>query len=656
VWQAAKAGGAMIVVDVATKREQGVRLAPATATVVVRDEGRSVDGLNSQPAATDAQRSLVDMAAENAVLCVVEMLDITWATLLLLDDPAQADGGYVRHRATRLTDGAGYHRQPHPAPDPPLWPEALASYEPIEGDAGHEPIANQRARRIGVRSYLAVSLHPTVGSLPLGVLFLNRDHPAPFTEREKTIARRLATRIADIIARSRRESVSQQQLEEERRQADHAHALLVREQAARAVAESAQERLSFLAEVSAALAQSLDYHDTLQQVAHLAVPVLADWCSVNIVETDGTVRRLAVAHVDPTKEHLVEQLVDQFPLDPNGPSGPSVALRAGQARIVPEVDPAEMERFVINPEHRRLIDSLGVNSLMYVPLAARGHTLGVLTFTSGESRRRYGPADLALAEALAERCAVAIDNARLYQAAQEAVATQERFTAVASHELRTPVTNISGFAQLLKQATRQKALDRERIERYVDRLLAATQKLTKLTVELLDVSRLRHGKTALQVQQFDMATRLRDMTERFAAQDGAKHRITLEAPATPVAIVADLNQIEQVITNLLDNALKYTPEGQDIRIRLAKQDDGVLLQVADQGIGLPPGTAAAVFEPFDRGANAERMALPGLGLGLYICRTIAEAHGGRIWAESPGEGQGTTMSLWLPLEAKGAEA
>jgi signal transduction histidine kinase len=596
------------------------------------------------------------MAAENAVLCVAEMLDITWATLLLLDDPARPAGGYVRHRATCLTDGAGYHRQPYPTPPAPLWPEALASYEPLEGDASEESAESQRARQLGVRSYLAVSLHPTDGSLPLGVLFLNRDRSAPFADREKSIARRLAIRIADIIARSGRENVTQQQLEEERRQADHAHALLVREQAARAVAESAQERLSFLAEVSAALAQSLEYHDTLQQVARLAVPVLADWCSVNIVEADGAIRRLAVAHVDPGKEHLVEQLVDQFPLDATGLTGMSIALRTGQARIVPEVDPADVERFVINPEHRRLIDALGLHSLMYVPLAARGHIMGVLSFTAGESRRRYGPADLALAEALAERCAVAIDNARLYQAAQEALAAQERFTAVASHELRTPVTNISGFAQLLKQATRQGELDRERIERYVDRLLVATQKLTKLTVELLDVSRLRHRKTALQLQQFDLAHRLREMTERFAAQDGAQHRITLAAPSMPVAIVADLNQIEQVITNLLDNALKYSPEGRDIHISLIEQDGGVLLQVRDQGIGLPPGAASAVFEPFDRGANAERMALPGLGLGLYICRTIADAHGGHIWAESPGEGQGTTMSLWLPLEAKGAEA
>lgn len=602
------------------------------------------------------QRSLVDMAAEDAVLCVVEMLDLTWATLLLLDDPTQPAGGYVRHRATRMGEGADYDRQPHPLPNPPLWAEALASREPLERDAAHDPIVNQRARQIGVRAYLAVSLHPSDGSLPLGVIFLNRDYLAPFDERQKRIARRLASRIADIIARSRRESIWLMQAEGERQQAEHAHALLVREQAARAVAESAQERLSFLAEVSAALAKSLDYHDTLQQVARLAVPVLADWCSVNIKEVEGGIRRLAVAHVDPTKEPLVGQLVDLFPLDATGTSGPALALRSGQARVIPVVRPEDLARSVADPEYRRLIGRLGVHSLMYVPLVARGHTIGVMSFVASESRRRYGGADLALAEALAERCAVAIDNAQLYQAAQDAVAARERFIAVASHELRTPVTNISGFAQLLKQAVRQGGLDRERAERYVDRLLAATQKLTKLTMELLDVSRLRNSKATIQLQTFDLAARLQDIVERFEIEDEGKHLLTVEAPPSPLPILADLNQIEQVITNLLENAIKYSPEGGDIHVSLAAQDSGLFLKVRDQGIGLPADAAAAVFEPFDRGSNAERLVLPGLGLGLYICRTIAEAHGGRIWAESPGEGQGTTMSLWLPLETKGEPA
>jgi signal transduction histidine kinase len=632
------------------------RLVRTVSSVTGRDESRMLDAEQAQPAAATRQRSLVDMAAEDAVLCLVEMLDLTWATLLLLDDPAQPRGGYVRHRATRLPEGAAYDRQAHPAPEPPLWPAALASQEPVEGDAGLEPETSPRARLLGVRSYLAVSLHPSDGSAPLGVLFLNRDHAAPFDERQKNIARRLSVRVADIIARSRRESLWQLQAEGERQEAEHAHALLVREQAARAVAESAQERLGFLAEVSSALAASLDYHETLQHVARLAVPVLADWCTVNILEEDGSARRLAVAHVDPAKEALVRQLVDLFPIDIQGTSGPAIVLRSGQARIVPEVTASDVARSITDAEHRQLIDQLGVQSVMYVALIARGHIIGVMSFIASESRRRYGAPDLALAEALAERCGVAIDNARLYQSAQEAIAARERFIAVASHELRTPVTNISGFAQLLRHNVRQGGLDRERAEHFIDRLLAATQKLTTLTMELLDVSRLRSGKTTMQLQTFDLAARLRDITARFAVEDGAKHHLIAQMPATPLPILADLSQIEQVITNLLENAMKYSPEGGDIHVALTEQEDGVLLQVRDEGIGLPEGAAAAVFEPFDRGANAERLVLPGLGLGLYICRTIAEAHGGRIWAESPGEGQGTTMSLWLPTEPKGEPA
>jgi signal transduction histidine kinase len=614
-----------------------------------------VDGFPNRQADSTSHGSLVDMAAENAVLCVVEMLDITWATLLLLDDPAQPHGGYVRHRATRLAEGADYSRRQHANPNPILWPEALASIEPIEGDTAESQPANTRAYHLGVRSFLAVALRPSDGAAPLGILFLNRNRSLPFSERERTTARRLADRIADIIARSRRESAWQAQTERDRRQAEHAHALLVREQAARAVAESAQERLAFLAEVSTALARSLDYQDTLQNVARLAVPVLADWCSVNIVEDDGEVRRLAIAHADPSREAIAQHLLNLFPLDPHGAGGLALALRTGQARVVPEVHPADVERLVADLEQRRIIQELGVCSTMYVPLAARGRTIGVMAFIAAESRRHYGTADLALAEALGQRCAMAIDNARLYQMAREAIAARERFIAVASHELRTPVTNINGFAQLLKHAARQGGLDAERTERYVDRMLQATQKLTKLTAELLDISRLRSGKVAAQTQPFDLAARVREVAERFALQATPRHHIILAGVEAPLPIVADLSQIEQVVTNLIDNAIKYSPEGGDIVVKLGLRDDGVLFQVKDSGIGLPPGAAAAVFEPFDRASNAERLVLPGLGLGLYICRTIAEGHGGHIWAESAGEGAGTTMSLWLPLEAKGVQ-
>lgn len=595
-----------------------------------------------------APPSLVDLAAEHAVLCVVELPDITWATLLLLDDPAAPLGGFVRHRAARTGAGAVYDRLAHPSPARPLWQEALASTTPIEGDAAADPDVNARAHALGVRSFLAVTLLPTSGGPPLGLLFLNRNHAQPFTEREKETARRLAAGVADIVERSRRDTALQVQAEQERRQAEHAQALLLREQAARAVAESAQERLSFLAEASAALARSLEYRDTVAQAAQLAVPLLADWCTVHVLEGNGAVRRLAVAHFDPAKEPLLRQLLDRYPLDPNGATGPALALQARESHYVAAVTDADLEAAPLAPEARRLLRELGVHSALYVPLQARDHLIGVMCFISSESRRRYGPADVALAEALAQRCASAIENAGLYQTAQEAIDERERFIAVASHELRAPVTNISGYAQLLQSAQSKGQLDPERSRQYLDRLLNAAQKLTKLTTDLLDMSRLHTGQLALQRQRVDVAARVREVVDRYASQLDPRFTIATSGFDQPLPVQADVNRLEQVLINLMENAIKYSPKGGEIAVRLRREGGGVLIQVQDPGIGLPPGAAERLFSPFERGINAERLSLPGLGLGLYVCRMIVEAHGGRIWAESAGEDKGTTMSLWLP--------
>ena len=232
--------------------------------------------------------------------------------------------------------------------------------------------------------------------------------------------------------------------------------------------------------------------------------------------------------------------------------------------------------------------------------------------------------------------------------AQEAIVARERFIAVASHELRTPVTNVSGYAQLLQRAVEGGTLDAERAEKYVERLTSSAQKLVKLTADLLDVSRLRTGKLTLQPQRLDLAARVGDVVERLAPQLTEQHHLVTEGLERPLVVLADINRLEQVLTNLLENAVKYSPDGGEITIALRPEGGGALLQVSDGGIGLPPGTAEAMFAPFGRGSNAEQLVLPGLGLGLYICRMIAEAHGGRIWAESAGEGQGTTISLWLP--------
>jgi signal transduction histidine kinase len=295
-----------------------------------------------------------------------------------------------------------------------------------------------------------------------------------------------------------------------------------------------------------------------------------------------------------------------------------------------------------------LIEALAPTASMVVPLVARGRTLGVISFVAAESGRRYDPADLALAEEVARRAALALDNARLYADLQEAVRTRDQFLSIASHELKTPVTAVYASLQLLQRAQSRGPVEPERLARSVDRMLQATTRLIALNNDLLDVARIRLGQLPLHRQALDLAALARSVAGRFQEELDPAHRLALDLGRDARLVEADPDRLEQVLTNLLDNAAKYSPDGGTITITVGREAGGARLAVRDEGIGLPPGTEETIFEPFGRAPNAAARHLPGLGLGLYICRTIAERHGGWLRAASPGEGRGTTRTLWLP--------
>ncbi|HEX5501839.1 MAG TPA: GAF domain-containing protein [Thermomicrobiales bacterium] len=420
----------------------------------------------------------------------------------------------------------------------------------------------------------------------------------------------------------------------------------------------AERGLHLLAEASSALAGSLDHRATLAALAHLAVPRLADWCVVYLTDEDGIARRLALAHADPAKEDLLAGLQRFHPPTVRAPDHPVArALRTAAPLLLTDIDAALVASVAVDAEHLRLLRALAPTSAMIVPLTARDRTLGALILVAAESGRRYGPADLALAEELARRAALATDNARLYLQVQEALRTRDEFLSLASHELRTPVTSIRGYAQLLLRRHARDQLDAGLLTRSLGAIHEATDRLDRLTQDLLDVSRLRTDRFLLRPRPLDLAALLRRVTARYQDHLGARHRLLLDLAPDPCPLTADGDRLEQVLNNLLDNAAKYSPDGGDIRVALRPGDGagpgggahpGLLLTVRDQGIGLPDGAAATIFEPFGRAANAALRQLPGLGLGLYICRDIVERHGGRIWAESDGEGRGTAVSLWLP--------
>ncbi|MCZ7568742.1 MAG: ATP-binding protein [Ardenticatenaceae bacterium] len=432
----------------------------------------------------------------------------------------------------------------------------------------------------------------------------------------------------------------------ERQRAEEERAQLVREQAARAVAEAAQQRLLFLAHAGKQLARSLDYETTLKNVAQLAVPILADWCTVDVIDEEGQIRHVAVAHVNPEKVAWAQALQRRYPPDPDAPYGVPKVLRTGQSQLYPQIADAALVAAAQNAERLRLIREIGMTSVMIVPLLAPGRTLGAITLVSAESGRHYGPDDLALAEELAGRAALAVENARLYREAQEAINIRDQFLSIASHELRTPLMALQGYAELLLRREARESTIPTRDRRALQTIHAQSVRLHKLIDLLLDFSRLQTGRLRLDRSPVDLTAlvhRLMEETQPTLRQ----HTVQLLCPEVPLIVEGDELRLEQVLQNLLDNAIKYSPQGGPITLRLARRRDQVVISVSDQGIGIPAAALPQLFNRFYRVTTAGTQQISGMGLGLYVVKEVVTLHGGTIEVSSQ-EGEGSTFTVFLP--------
>ena len=419
-----------------------------------------------------------------------------------------------------------------------------------------------------------------------------------------------------------------------------------------AAQKRAEEWQRFLAEAGATLAESLDYEVTLARTAQLAVPLLADWCFVDLLGEDGRAYRLAVAHADPTKEALARE-ARNFPADPQVRSAhpPTQALITGRAVLIADYNDTIIQAAARNEAHLRLSRALALRSVIVVPLVARGRALGVLTFaTTAESERRFGADELAMAEELARRGALALDNAQLYRQAREALHLRDQFVAIASHELKTPVTSAKGYLQLLARQVSRGVTDSERLQRYLQQTDTSIGRLEMLVADLLDASRIQQGRLDLRPEHFDLVALGEAVTDRFerAAERAEAHTLVLEHTG-PVNGSWDRDRLDQVLTNLVSNALKYSPAGGAVRVAIgwdhATPPKRARIIVSDQGLGIALDEQAALFQPFARASATS--SIGGTGLGLYIVRQIIEAHGGTITlASAPGEG--TTVTVLLP--------
>jgi len=405
----------------------------------------------------------------------------------------------------------------------------------------------------------------------------------------------------------------------------------------------------FLSDASAILTGSLDFDTTLHSLASLSVARLADFCVVDAIAEPGRIAQSAVAHADPGQRALLRTFRQKYPFDHDSAFGPGLAFRTGGSHLYRVIDDSTKAGLRLQPGRLDAFVELGFRSAIVAPMISRGIVQGVISLVS-TSPGRFTEHDLALAEELAGRAGVAIDNARLYRNAQAAVTVREQFLSAAAHELRTPITSMRGYVGLLQREVSGKN-DPERVLRYVHRLNDATGRLTALIEDMLDVSRMRSGQILLRPQSFDLAVLTRQVIARVAEQHVQNHNdIDYQGAESGAWLIADCDRIEQVLSNVIDNAIKYSPSGDALTVRLVPSAGGWEISVSDHGIGIPKGAHKSIFEPFGRAANAREVNVTGLGIGLSISKSIVERHGGAIWTESAGEGQGATVRFRLPTQ------
>ena len=419
-------------------------------------------------------------------------------------------------------------------------------------------------------------------------------------------------------------------------------------------AEAAKNRLLFLADASNLLATSLDYKTTLDLVTRLAVPYLADYCSLDLVEDDGSLRYVTTTHMDPDKAHLVAEFRRQFPPGANSNYPVWEVLRTGRPLLYPDITTSMVAAGTHNAEIRRLFEMLQPRSCMVVPLAARGRTLGLLTFVGTATRAPYGSEDLTLAEDIARRAALAVDNARLYQEAQQALRVRDHFLSIASHELKTPMTSVLASAQLLQRRAALEGRTDPRDARTLQLLIQQTLRLHRLVVSLLDLSRIETGQLSIEHHMVDLNGLLERLLDEMSPAF-ERHTLLARLTEAPLPVLGDELRLEQVLYNLLQNAVKYSPNGGTISVRLECDADQAVVIVADQGIGIPPNALAQLFDRFYRAEDPATQRISGMGVGLYVVKEIVTLHGGTV-AAAGREGPGSTFTVRLPLYRAAAPA
>ena len=479
--------------------------------------------------------------------------------------------------------------------------------------------------RLRPRSVLCLPLtrHDEV----LGVVYLENGKTAGAFSREQVTGLRLVTVQAGLALENA--------------------LLLAREREAREAAEAAERRARFIEQAGAVVTESLDYDETLARLVRFCSTDFAENCLLDVVE-GRIIRRLVSASTDPVREAALDRLARCHPARWDSPHPASICLRTRKPLLIQEMDDEFLREHTESEEHFELVRTIGARSAIVVPVIARGQTLGAMTLGSS-TPRRFSRDDCELAQDIARRAAVAIDNARLHRAVQDADRRKAEFLAMLSHELRNPLAPIVMSIHVLERAP-----DGPLAERCRATIRRQAAHLTRLVDDLLDLNRISTGKFAIQPARTNVGEAVRRACDDLASEFEKRGvGLDLDLPAEAVWIEVDPTRLAQVVTNLVENAAKFTPMAGRVYVSVAGTGGGVEIRVRDTGVGIEPDQLERVFEPFAQADQGLARTQGGLGLGLALARMIVELHGGTVRAASEGAGRGAEFVATLPARPGG---
>jgi signal transduction histidine kinase len=417
---------------------------------------------------------------------------------------------------------------------------------------------------------------------------------------------------------------------------------------ARSEATNQAERLKLLDRVSSLLASSLDYQHTLATTAKLAVPVVADWCCVDVLVGDE-IRQLAASFIDRSELQHITDVRARSSVNKNSSAGLAMVIRTGDTVFAPEVNEKILAAQARSPEHLELLHAMNIQSGMIVPMIARGHIIGGLTMVSLKPHRAFDQGSLALARDIASRAAVAIDNAQLYQAAIVANEAKANFLATMSHELRTPLTAIIGYDELLAEGITGELNDGQREQ--LGRIKTNAQQLLALIEEILFYARSDAGRAPLHSDEVEARAAI-DEAIAVVAPTAGHLALTAEASEPRLTLRTDGDKLRQMLINVIENAVKFTERGR-VTVRASTRDADVVFEVQDTGIGIAPENLERVFDPFWQVEQRKTRRVGGSGIGLSTARRLAKLLGGDVSVESQ-LGVGSTFRIVLPRQPKEA--